>query len=765
MKRTIFIRLLLHLTIAVVLITLLVGTLVYRYTDSMLREEVLLHNQELLGQSKKMVEQALGEVKQSAASLALHSDLQKAVWLSWDLEEEYRFLKNTEDLLTERINSSTYLDSIYLYSAQNQKLISSSGITDLQQFSYKQGVQQFMESKHIYDWQAVHLEEGDHSVNVMTFLFSVPIWGIQKKGAILMNLKEDVLYSAVVNSNNRKLGNVAILNQEGEVLSYKDKSMLLSRFNQADIQRIQREKEGSFTEKINGQDTLVSFLTSDANGWIYLTLNPSEEVFKKSHEVIRVTLLISYIAFSLGMLMMIIVSIRYYKPVRKTVHMISTLLDKPFSKMHDRDEFSYIGDSVNRLYVEKEAFKEKFRGQELVIRDHVVLSLLSGKTNDDELMRQMQYYELDLDQTHFIVLVLRIHVDADIPAGPEEQALNLLHFQVRAICEELIAACGKGLYVSQFHSRDVLIMNAGHWGGPQSAYHHAKELAIRLRNRVADELHGTAVTVGIGGKYEKLSEISLSYNEALDALLYERIAGKGSILSISDYQTNHVDRSRFTACRQLVDKLIHELKTWNTDKALQLKDELIERLASDELVGFPYKDIMLTQLLHALMTVRIELCGDEEDGSPDLILAFSKKNSLEQVRVDLDLVIRDIAGRLEGKREVKHQDVVEKLVEYTKHNYREPISLQTLADMALMNSQYVSKLFKEVTGKNFLDYLTETRYNEACRLLEQTYLTINEIAEATGFGQKQNLIRTFKKYCGLTPSEYRNQRSVQRIKG
>lgn len=189
--------------------------------------------------------------------------------------------ENTEDLITERINSSTYLDSIYLYSAQNQKLISSSGITDLQQFSYKQGVQQFMESKHIYDWQAVHLEEGDHPVNVMTFLFSVPIWGIQKKGAILMNLKEDVLYSAVVNSNNRKLGNMAILNQEGEVLSYKDKSMLLSRFNQADIERIQREKEGSFTEKINGQDTLVSFLTSDANGWIYLTLNPSAEVFKR----------------------------------------------------------------------------------------------------------------------------------------------------------------------------------------------------------------------------------------------------------------------------------------------------------------------------------------------------------------------------------------------------------------------------------------------------------------------------------------------------
>lgn len=132
--RTVFVRLLLHLTVAVVLITLLVGALVYRYTTVMLKEEVLGANTELLAQTRKIVEQALGEVQQMATSLAINTDVQKSVWLPWNLEEEYRFLQNTGNLFSERIHSSNYLHSIYLYSSVNNKLISPSGIMDLTDF-------------------------------------------------------------------------------------------------------------------------------------------------------------------------------------------------------------------------------------------------------------------------------------------------------------------------------------------------------------------------------------------------------------------------------------------------------------------------------------------------------------------------------------------------------------------------------------------------------------------------------------------------------
>ncbi|WP_028549968.1 helix-turn-helix domain-containing protein [Paenibacillus sp. UNC451MF] len=769
MKRTVFIRLLLHLTIAMVLITLIAGTLVYRYTNSMLKEEVLGTNTELLAQTRKIVEQALGEVQQMASSLALNTDVQKSVWLPWNLEEEYRFLKNTSDLFSDRINSSNYLHSIYLFSAINQKLISSSGITDVPQFAYNAGLQKFLESRSISSWEAASQVSGSGSDNVISFYFSVPIQYVQKKGALLINLKEDVLYNAVVNTNKRKLGNVAILDSDGKVLSYKDKSMLLSRFDQADIQRIQREKEGYFVEEVNGVPTLVSYMTSSSNGWIYLTLNPYDEVFKRSKDVIHFTLLLSLVVLAIGLLLMVIVSRNYYLPVKKMVQSITTNMEKPLPQVMYRDEFGFIRDSINQLFHQNEEFKTKFRGQELILQDHVLVNLLSGKAADDEeMLRQFEYYRLNLEPEQFIVMILRIHLDQAIVPESEEQVRNLIHFQIRTIGEEQLAAYGKGVYVSQFHKHDVVIMNADQWTDHNEAFAKAKELAFRMMTTVSSQMENVVITVGIGGRYKKISEISLSYNEALEALSYEQIAGKGSVLSIHDLQVNRANRNRFIAYRNQVDKIIGDLKTGNLDKAIQMKDQIIEQLHTDTQFGFSYKRMILTHLLNCLVSVRVELV--QKDGEPDeeehrWYSDFSKLHNLEESSTWLGRVMEKMAEELQDKRENKNVEVIEKLVAYIRVHFREPIGLQTLADLVFMNSNYVSKMFKEVTGQTFIDFLTEIRFEEACRLLQNTDKNINEIAELTGFGQKQNVIRTFKKMTGLTPTEYRNRGVMDRLNG
>ncbi|MCS7460442.1 helix-turn-helix domain-containing protein [Paenibacillus doosanensis] len=767
MKRTVFIRLLFHLTIAMVVITLLVGALVYRYTNMMLKEEVLGTNTELLDQTRKIVEQALGEVQQMASSLALNSEVQKSVWLPWNLEEEYRFLKSTSDLFTDRINSSNYLHSIYLYSAINQKLIFGSGITDLSDFAYREGLQRFLGNRSASAWEAASLDSASGSDNVISFYFTVPILDVQKKGALLINLKEDVLYNAVVNTNKRKLGNVAILNSEGEVLSYNDKDRLLTRFDQADIERIQREKEGYFIETIGGVPTLVSYMTSSFNGWVYLTLNPYDEVFKRSKEVIRTTLIISLIALLLGIVLMVLVSRTYYRPVKRMVQAISAHMDKPLPGVPYKDEFGFIGESINHLFNENEEFKAKFRGQEMILRDHVLVNLLSGKgTDPDEMLRQLQYYQLGLDPEQFIVLVVRIHLEEAGDASENaEQVRNLMHFQIRTICEETMAAYGKGVYVSQFHKHDVIIMNTGQWEELNQALEKAKELAHRMIAGVTGQMEGVALTVGIGGNYRKVSDISLSYNEAVEALLYEQLAGVGSILSIHDMQVNRASRNRFIAYRNQVDKLLADLKTGSLDKALQTKDQIIDQLHRDTQFGFSYKHMMLTHLLNSLVAVRVELVqkDDSHEEERRWYADFAKLQNLDEIRGWIGLVLEQTAGELQSKRENKNVEVIEKLVDYIRQHYREPIGLQTLADLVFMNGNYLSKVFKEVTGQTFMDFLTEIRFAEACRMLDDTERNINEIAELTGFGQKQNLIRTFKKMTGQTPTEYRNREVMERL--
>lgn len=82
----------------------------------------------------------------------------------------------------------------------------------------------------------------------------------------------------------------------------------------------------------------------------------------------------------------------------------------------------------------------------------------------------------------------------------------------------------------------------------------------------------------------------------------------------------------------------------------------------------------------------------------------------------------------------------------------------TLADTAKhvhVNSCYLSQLFKQQTGVNFVDYVADLRIREAKKLLTTTSLRIADIAERLCFADISYFSTQFKKHTGLTPTEYR----------
>ena len=70
---------------------------------------------------------------------------------------------------------------------------------------------------------------------------------------------------------------------------------------------------------------------------------------------------------------------------------------------------------------------------------------------------------------------------------------------------------------------------------------------------------------------------------------------------------------------------------------------------------------------------------------------------------------------------------------------------------------YFSKLFKQETGENFIEYLTKVRMKNAEELLKDSSYSIKEICTASGYGDPNYFSRIFKKYEGVTPSEYRER--------
>lgn len=97
-----------------------------------------------------------------------------------------------------------------------------------------------------------------------------------------------------------------------------------------------------------------------------------------------------------------------------------------------------------------------------------------------------------------------------------------------------------------------------------------------------------------------------------------------------------------------------------------------------------------------------------------------------------------------------------KIIKYINTYYSENITLKDVAKVVNLNPNYISQVFKKSAGTTFSHYLTNLRITQAKKLLTTTNTSINEISLQSGFNDYFYFLKTFKKYTGLTPSEYRN---------
>ncbi len=95
-----------------------------------------------------------------------------------------------------------------------------------------------------------------------------------------------------------------------------------------------------------------------------------------------------------------------------------------------------------------------------------------------------------------------------------------------------------------------------------------------------------------------------------------------------------------------------------------------------------------------------------------------------------------------------------KILYYIKENYTSDIRLEDIAEHTKMSKQYCMRLFKKHMNTTINDYILELRMKHAAYLLRATYMNVNQAADYLGFSSVSYFSRTFKKYFGVSPSEY-----------
>ncbi len=120
----------------------------------------------------------------------------------------------------------------------------------------------------------------------------------------------------------------------------------------------------------------------------------------------------------------------------------------------------------------------------------------------------------------------------------------------------------------------------------------------------------------------------------------------------------------------------------------------------------------------------------------------------------LDTILTSLEERVRNQAEVK----VRAAETYLREHFREPgLSLTEVCAELSVSVSYFSQRFKSITGKTFVEYLTEVRMEHAKELLRTASGRGYEIAPQVGFRDPHYFSSTFKKVCGMTPTQYRAQ--------
>ncbi len=96
-----------------------------------------------------------------------------------------------------------------------------------------------------------------------------------------------------------------------------------------------------------------------------------------------------------------------------------------------------------------------------------------------------------------------------------------------------------------------------------------------------------------------------------------------------------------------------------------------------------------------------------------------------------------------------------KITTYMKQNYSQELSLESVADLFGYSPVYFSRTFKNYTKISYKVYLDNLRLKHAIKDLDESDLSIEEIAEKHGFASGRAFAQTFKSRYGLSPREYR----------
>lgn len=167
-------------------------------------------------------------------------------------------------------------------------------------------------------------------------------------------------------------------------------------------------------------------------------------------------------------------------------------------------------------------------------------------------------------------------------------------------------------------------------------------------------------------------------------------------------------------------------------------------------------------ICHTTLVTRVAIEGglDPEQAftmSDMVIQCIEEIDDIKQLQDYRNTVTMEFVKMVNQVNEHKCPKPVRVCENYIKNHIYEHISVEQLSELTALNPNYLSSMFKAITGFSIIDFINKEKIDEAKKLLITTDRSLTEISNLLLFCDQSHFTKTFKKYAGITPKAFRDQ--------
>lgn len=759
-SNSVLVRLAFSYIILILLLALTIGASSYYLSTRNYNEEVIKLNNQLLSQYSRNIQESIvissEETRQKMMlDINLRTDIDILYENRMDLSKINALFKDLKRLVS---SSNSKYDSIHIYSKNNQVILSSTlGLEylpeDLQSDNASPNVR----------W-VNHVPKSDtktslwmptdkvnystvDSVNVVSYITTYPSSKSfsEAKGYIRIDISEDYISSLLKNIDIGGKGQLFLIDTEGNISSHSDDLPMPSTIQDIGFESMDIILESPTFESnimVNGVETIVSY-TNVNDYWMLVRAVPVSEFYSVSKEIALSTAMICLIAVIASGFIASLFTSNIYAPLKRIAGKLTGFSGKTKSS----NEYDVINTAIDDYDSQLNAMSKRWEDNVGSLKQNLLGSIINNRLNSEEAFRHrltLIGHVLPSDcQYNIIYLKIENAEQVDITPESPSPTARLIDYigSLNSESTQLIA--------SAITSRSIVIFVIF------KAECIEESLSSYLNSIItySTNMQHMDVSLSYGLWKSNIVESHMAYSEALDAAEYHFFQPDRNIF---DYSI--CNRQSDTDTKTNLDKLYQQYSSSLKSDDLPKATETIESFINHITVSSHTIEVRYDSMRHMVSLLR-DYTKDYYMGTSDIDLNFSNlRKSLSDIYDYSDWLKQATGHILELKKNQKDRkldDIVQNIKQYIHQNLADDLSLTRLSEYTTLSNSYLSHIFKETTGVNVVDYITEQRMVRAKSLLETTSLNIELVASACGFATPHYFSKKFKQFYGLTPRSYR----------